>query len=197
MPYLQRDSSLGQCAPDRLGLSRLLAQLLAARRSTFPDMDAITARRFRCGERGLSVSRKQRNRSLERERLRRERLEVTAREREMPYDTRRSAAQRCGWCGGFIDVKAIGRIPKWCSATCRQRAWEQRRAAASGRCAVEVVERVVRVPVERERTPRHGDWLPLLHELATQLDCGRIYFRELPELGEALSSVVTAYRRRR
>jgi hypothetical protein len=62
---------------------------------------------------------------------------------------------------------------------------------------VEVVERVVRVPVERERTPRHGDWLPLLDELAAQLDSGRIYFRELPELGEALSSVLTAFRRRR
>jgi hypothetical protein len=105
--------------------------------------------------------------------------------------------RRCGWCGGFIDVKATGRIPKWCSATCRQRAWEQRRAAASGRCAVEVVERVVRVPVERERTPRHGDWPPLLRELAAQLDSGRIYFRELSELGEAMAAVLTAYRRRR
>jgi hypothetical protein len=62
---------------------------------------------------------------------------------------------------------------------------------------VEVVERVVRVPVERERTPRHGDWPSLLLELVTQLDSGRIYFRELPELGEALSAVLTAYRRRR
>ena len=114
------------------------------------------ARRFRCGGRGLSMGRKQRNRSLERERLRRERQNLVLPEDESSYETRRSAARRCGWCGGFIDVKATGRIPKWCSATCRQRAWEQRRAAASGRCAVEVVQRVVRVPVERERTPRHG-----------------------------------------
>jgi hypothetical protein len=60
--------------------------------------------------------------------------------------TRRAAASTCGWCGGAIEIRARGRIPKWCSAACRQRAWEQSRAAASGRCAVEVVERVVRVP---------------------------------------------------
>jgi hypothetical protein len=143
------------------------------------------------------MGRTQRDRSLERERLRRRSQNTAIRDHETSYDTRRSAARRCGWCGGFIGVKATGRIPKWCSATCRQRAWEQRRAAASGRCAVEVVERVVRVPVERERTPRHGDWPPLLRELAAQLDSGRIYFRELPELGEAMAAVLTAYRRRR
>jgi hypothetical protein len=70
-------------------------------------------------------------------------------------------------------------------------------AAASGRCAVEVVERVVHVAVERDRTPRHGDWLPLLHELAAQLDDGRIYVRELGELGDALAGVLAAFRRRR
>jgi hypothetical protein len=42
----------------------------------------------------------------------------------------------CGWCGATVTVPNRGRIPKWCSATCRHRAWEQRRAAASGRAAV-------------------------------------------------------------
>jgi len=46
---------------------------------------------------------------------------------------RRNAATVCGWCQGPIQIKAAGRIPKWCSPACRQRAWEQSRAAASGR----------------------------------------------------------------
>lgn len=36
-----------------------------------------------------------------------------------------------------------GRPPKWCSPTCRHRAWEQRRAASSGLAAVEIIERAV------------------------------------------------------
>jgi hypothetical protein len=110
--------------------------------------------------------------------------------------TRRGAATKCGWCGGAIEVKATGRIPKWCSPACRQRAWEQSRAAASGRAAVEVVERLVEVPVARESTPRRADWPPLLVELAAQLDDGRIYARDLPDLGPVLSDLIAAFNRR-
>lgn len=110
--------------------------------------------------------------------------------------TRRAAATTCGWCGGALEVKATGRIPKWCSAACRQRAWEQSRAAASGRSAVEVVERVVEVPVASERTPRREDWPALLRELTAQLDDGRIYARTLPDLGSALNDLVVACNRR-
>lgn len=46
--------------------------------------------------------------------------------------TRRAAATTCGWCGGPITPRGRGPVPKWCSATCRHRAWEQARAAASG-----------------------------------------------------------------
>lgn len=60
---------------------------------------------------------------------------------------RRLAASTCEWCGGPIAVKATGRPPKWCSPSCRQRAWEQSRAAASGRSAVQVVERRVEVQI--------------------------------------------------
>jgi hypothetical protein len=111
--------------------------------------------------------------------------------------SRRAAAASCGWCGGVIDLKATGRIPKWWSAACRQRAWEQSRAAASGRSAVEVVERVVEVPAERERAPRHEQWPTLLHQLTSQLDTGRIYARDLPELALALEQVAAAVQRRR
>ena len=106
--------------------------------------------------------------------------------------SRRDAARTCGWCRGAIDTKRVGRIPKWCSAACRQRAWEQSRAAASGRAAVEVVERVVHVPVERAHTPCHREWPELLRELAALLDSGRIHQRDLPHLGAALSLALAA-----
>lgn len=91
-------------------------------------------------------------------------------------------------------MKARGRIPKWCSASCRQRAWEQARAAASGRSAVHVVERQVEVRVPA--TPARGAWATLLGELARQLDDGRVYDRDLPALAPALRSVLDAYDRR-
>jgi hypothetical protein len=80
------------------------------------------------------------------------------------HGARRAAAVSCAWCGGAITPRSRGTIPKWCSSGCRRRAWEQGRAAASGRSAVEVVERQVevRVPV----TPTRRDWAPLLSELA-------------------------------
>lgn len=34
-----------------------------------------------------------------------------------------------GWCHAATAVRATGRLPKWCSPSCRQRAWQQRRAA--------------------------------------------------------------------
>src|SRR5829696_1700583 len=107
---------------------------------------------------------------------------------------RRTAATTCGWCGGLITPRSRGPIPKWCSATCRHRAWEQSRAATSGRTAVQVVERRVEVRVPLEPTRR--DWLRLLNDLAGQLDNGRVYDRDLPGLGRALEPVLRSYRRR-
>lgn len=106
---------------------------------------------------------------------------------------RRLAATTCGWCSGPIEPKARGRIPKWCSAACRQRAWEQSRAAASGRAAVEVVERIVEIP---GRHPRHLDWVPLLEELAEQLREGGVYDRDLRAIGTALVEVNNALEQR-
>jgi hypothetical protein len=90
-----------------------------------------------------------------------------------------------------------GPIPKWCSATCRHRAWEQKRAVSSGRAAVEVVERVVVTPAgtPTETTPRHGEWIPVLNELSRQLDLGLLYNRDLPGLTRALDDVLAAVRR--
>jgi hypothetical protein len=107
---------------------------------------------------------------------------------------RRTAATACGWCGGPITQGRRGPIPKWCSATCRHRAWEQARAAASGLSAVELVER--RVEVQVPPVPTRRDWPRLLGELARQVDDGRVYDRDLPGLARALEPVLQAYRRR-
>ena len=109
---------------------------------------------------------------------------------------RRDAPTDCAWCGGTLTPRSRGPIPKWCSATCRHRAWEQNRAAASGRSAVEVVERRVEVRVPVPVTPARRDWPGLLDELARQVDDGRIYDRDLLDLSDALGVVLEAYRRR-
>ena len=107
---------------------------------------------------------------------------------------RRAAATDCAWCGEPISRRSRGPIPKWCSATCRHRAWEQTRAAESGRSAVQVVERRVEVPVPI--TPARRDWPSLLDELARQIEDGRVYDRDLVDLSHALRTVLEAYRRR-
>ena len=117
-------------------------------------------------------------------------------------DRRRLAAATCGWCDSPIEFKARGRIPKWCSAACRQRAWEQSRAAASGRSAVRIVERRVEIPAQEPARStaalrlRHQHWVEVLDELAAQLDSGAIYDRDLPELTGALNRALEAFGRR-
>jgi hypothetical protein len=139
------------------------------------------------------MSRKRRNDPAARERARRAAAARTVPPTE-PASTRRDAARTCAWCGGAIYVKRVGRIPKWCSASCRQRAWEQSRAAASGRSAVTVVERLVAAPaVDRPR--RSADWASVLNDLADQLDQDHIYARDLPDLAHSLDQVIHAYRR--
>jgi hypothetical protein len=107
---------------------------------------------------------------------------------------RRAAAQTCGWCGGPITPKSRGPIPKWCSATCRHRAWEQTRARTSDRSPVQVVERLVRV--HGRLAPTRRDWPQLLEELVGQMSDGRVYDRDLPGLARQLETVLQAYRQR-
>ncbi len=112
----------------------------------------------------------------------------------------------CGWCGHEFPLGERGRTPKWCSQSCRQRAWEQRRAADSGRAAVDVVVRTVEVEkpvtvevVERADVlvaPTGRAWPAVLAELVDQIDRGRIYDRDLAALADALRPVLAAYARR-
>jgi hypothetical protein len=110
---------------------------------------------------------------------------------------RRAAATACGWCSGPITPRASGPIPKWCSNTCRKRAWEQKRAAASGRSAVEIVERVVTVPNQQPPpVPRQLAWVDLLGVLVQQLDSGVVYDRHLLVIAVAAQDVLRATQRR-
>ncbi len=150
-------------------------------------------------------------RALQRERERRRRRQPTRPASEPEHQAsdvpvpdapargaRRAAAMACGWCGGSITLRSRGPIPKWCSATCRHRAWEQARAAASGRAVVQVVERIVVTPPAEAvvATPRHDDWIDLLGELSRQLDRGVVYNRDLPGLTRALEEALAAFQLR-
>ncbi len=114
-----------------------------------------------------------------------------------------------GWCGATVTVPRRGRVPKRCSATCRHRAWEQRRAAASGLVAIDVVERPVEVvravtkvqrvlvDVPRPASPRSTrEWAEHLEDLAERLDQGRIYDRDVAALMPAMTALVAAFNRR-
>jgi len=111
----------------------------------------------------------------------------------------------CGWCSAPIAVQATGRLPKWCSPSCRQRAWHQRRAAAtSGLAAVDVVDRFIEVEkevnvierIEVTVPPSGAAWPAALTELAKQVDTGRVYDRDLPALALSLDEVLRALARR-
>ena len=116
----------------------------------------------------------------------------------VPAMHRRAAATTCGWCSGPINPKSRGPVPKWCSASCRQRAWEQRRAAASGLSAVEIVERVVEVPVppQARPVPRHQEWHSLLRELTRQLSSHLVYERHLAGIASEVRALQAQLERR-
>jgi len=122
----------------------------------------------------------------------------------MPSPRRPGQTLACGWCGSPILIPPRGRVPKWCSSSCRHRAWELTRAAASGRAAVEVVDRIVEVdrPVDVVQkvpvnaVPKGSAWPATLVQLVTQVDSGRVYDRDLPALAQALQDVIAALERR-
>lgn len=110
----------------------------------------------------------------------------------------------CGWCGQPVLVPSRGRIPSWCSSSCRHRAWEARRAERENQPEVRVVTRTievekpvshtVEVPVPVE--PRTADeWSTLLETFATRLAQGRIYRRDLPTLEPAVRRLVEVWNR--
>lgn len=114
----------------------------------------------------------------------------------------------CGWCNESVDVPRRGRVPKWCSAACRQRAWQHKKAAESERAAVDVVqqtvevyrgekvvEKIVQVPV-RDRPKTGSEWAQMLQKLSWTLSTDRLDEADLRLIHTQLSSAVVAYERR-
>jgi endogenous inhibitor of DNA gyrase (YacG/DUF329 family) len=62
-------------------------------------------------------------------------------ERESTGHRRRTPGV-CPRCGSTVPVRGTGRPARWCSQQCRRAAYEERRAAAAGAIAVEVMETV-------------------------------------------------------
>lgn len=68
----------------------------------------------------------------------------------------------CAWCGAPTPVKSRGPLPRFCSANCRHRAWEQERAARDGRAAVATVDRFIATyPGDAEAWVKQLDWLAI------------------------------------
>ena len=110
----------------------------------------------------------------------------------------------CCWCGRTVEVPARGRVPSWCSSSCRHRAWEARRAVREQPADVRVVTRTVEVEKPTIRTveipvpvePRTAeDWVVVLEALSTRLAQGRIYRRDLPTLTPAMRRLVEVWNR--
>lgn len=123
---------------------------------------------------------------------------------QLTLGTSRRAGQtvECGWCGAPVVVPARGRIPSWCSSSCRHRAWESRRANREETPEVRFVTRIVEVesPVIRTvETPTVAEphsaqeWADVLELLATRLAQGRIYRRDLPTLEPAVRRLVDVW----
>ena len=111
-------------------------------------------------------------------------------------ERRRPDLLTCPWCGARFPVPVRGRLPKWCSGQCRHRAWEQERAARSGRSAVEVVDREVIVKETVQAVPRGKEWAEALQTLAQQIDTGKVYPRDLSAIEAAICDVDRALQRR-
>lgn len=74
-----------------------------------------------------------------------------------------------------------GRTPKWCSLSCRTRAWAARRAVKADDAEVRIVDRPIGVVREVEAGPRSvEDWSSMLRRQAKRVDDGRVYDRDLP-----------------
>lgn len=59
-----------------------------------------------------------------------------------PAERRAGSRGVCPRCGTPVPVRATGRPARWCSQRCRRASYEERRAAAAGAIAIEVVETV-------------------------------------------------------
>lgn len=115
----------------------------------------------------------------------------------------RLVSVECARCGDEIEYAGTGRRPKFCSASCRTRAYSLRQAAADlGR--PDPMPARVREVVEREVVRERGaqlprtaeEWLPLLEILTQQMRTRPLSLarsrEELGELTEAARELLAA-----
>lgn len=82
----------------------------------------------------------------------------------------------CRGCGVPVSYAGTGRPPRYCSASCRHRAWALRNAEQSLSAGADPRPEVVREVVERRVEPsaplpdRAREWERLLQALSAQLD---------------------------
>ena len=89
--------------------------------------------------------------------------------REMREENgRKVASGTCPRCGKDVQRRSVGRPPIWCSQACRRAAYEERRAAARGAIAVEVVDRV--------ETHEHPIGTCVDRTLASPAGCRRVVY---------------------
>lgn len=84
-----------------------------------------------------------------------------------------------------------GRVPKWCSPTCRNKGWQANHAPSQG--PVRVVQQRVQVPMGTREPRNVGEWVELL---STRLAQGRVYSRDLPALVPAINRLIEVADRR-
>jgi hypothetical protein len=114
--------------------------------------------------------------------------------------TERVVQVPCGWCSAAIPVNHWpGRRRRYCTQSCRQRAYELRTAAArygadlaAGRIAVEPAERVIERTVLAPYPTRPADWIAALEALAEQLRSGQLDPAQHDQLRLALQPVLAA-----
>jgi hypothetical protein len=108
----------------RPAMSNLASQYLG-------DVVAVLDNRFSSHKLSLTMNRDER-----------QRLDYALGRRKRPRTL------RCRWCNSKIEIESRGRVPEFCSQSCRQRAYEQRKWARPA--AVELVARDLATAKVRE-----------------------------------------------
>ena len=96
-------------------------------------------------------------------------------------ELRQAAPGSCPRCGDPVPIRGKGRPRTWCSQRCRRAAYEERRAAASGAIAVQLVERVV----QRAVTPGGHDLSECSRRVIDSPAACRRVLRALTELARS------------
>ena len=112
----------------------------------------------------------------------------------VPAPSERLIATSCAHCGGPVTYPGRGKHPRYCGRSCRQRAYELRRAGRAPAAAGPPVRQVVERVVERPHPRTVPGWIAALDELAAQLRGGALtaHPHRRDELQRALAGAAQA-----